>query len=392
MRGAAYRRLVLAGVAIAAYAAVSAAPSAAAAGDPTPVLAYYYIWFDPTSWTRGKTDYPVLGRYSSDERRVMERHVRWAKAAGIDGFIVSWKGTWRLNRRLEALMDVAAEQSFKLVMIYQGLDFEREPLPVAQIAVDLEYFIRHYAKHKVFRLFAKPVLIWSGTWEFSRKDVAFATTGRRDELLILSTEKDVQGYQRLQGLVDGNAYYWSSANPETYTRLGEKLDAMGQAVHSDLGLWIAPVAPGFDARLIGGRTVVPRRDGETLRKRWDAAIGSSPDAIGVISWNEFSENTHIEPSHLHGTRYLEILADITGATPQSFDVVDSSDVPTAPGTTTREPTGIGYGAPFFGGIVLAFTVIVVTLVWRSRRRALGSELSGGQRQGATGPALPSHKE
>ena len=65
--------------------------SAQAASDPTPVLAYYYIWFDATSWKRAKTDYPVLGRYSSDERRVMRQHVRWAKQSGIDGFIVSWK-------------------------------------------------------------------------------------------------------------------------------------------------------------------------------------------------------------------------------------------------------------------------------------------------------------
>src|SRR5512138_753305 len=32
-----------------------------------PVMAYYYIWFDPQSWDRAKTDYPLLGRYSSDD-------------------------------------------------------------------------------------------------------------------------------------------------------------------------------------------------------------------------------------------------------------------------------------------------------------------------------------
>jgi hypothetical protein len=59
--------------------------------DPTPLLAYYYIWFDPTSWNRAKTDYPLLGRYSSDDQEVMRQHIRWAKAAGVDGFVVSWK-------------------------------------------------------------------------------------------------------------------------------------------------------------------------------------------------------------------------------------------------------------------------------------------------------------
>ena len=50
--------------------------SAAAQSSPIPVLAYYYIWFDPGSWDRAKTDYPALGRYSSDEPAVMRTHIR----------------------------------------------------------------------------------------------------------------------------------------------------------------------------------------------------------------------------------------------------------------------------------------------------------------------------
>ena len=90
--------------------------------SPVPILAYYYIWFDSTSWLRAKTDYPELGSYSSDDRTVMRQHIQWAKAAGIDGFIVSWKSTDVLNRRLKQLSDLAEEENFKLAIIYQGLD------------------------------------------------------------------------------------------------------------------------------------------------------------------------------------------------------------------------------------------------------------------------------
>src|SRR5947209_464329 len=55
--------------------------------NPIPVFAYYYIWFDPQSWDRAKIDYPLLGRYSSDDRSVMVQHIKWAKNAGITGFI-----------------------------------------------------------------------------------------------------------------------------------------------------------------------------------------------------------------------------------------------------------------------------------------------------------------
>ena len=29
--------------------------------EGVPMLAYYYIWFDPQSWDRAKTDYPLTG-------------------------------------------------------------------------------------------------------------------------------------------------------------------------------------------------------------------------------------------------------------------------------------------------------------------------------------------
>ncbi len=89
---------------------VRAAPPPQERDDPIPLLAYYYIWFDPGSWERAKADLPLLGRYSSDDKEVMRQHVQWAKEVGIDGFIVSWKSTDRLNQRLDQLVEVAAER------------------------------------------------------------------------------------------------------------------------------------------------------------------------------------------------------------------------------------------------------------------------------------------
>src|SRR5512143_2820654 len=167
-----------------------------ATGSPVPTLAYYYIWFDTTSWNRAKTDYPLLGRYSSDDRTVMRQHIQWAKAAGITGFIVSWKSTEVLNRRLQQLIELADEEDFRLASIYQGLDFDRNPLPADRVANDLDYFVKNFASRRPFQLFQKPMVIWSGTWEFSTQDIQRVTQGRRDSLLILSSEKNLSGYER----------------------------------------------------------------------------------------------------------------------------------------------------------------------------------------------------
>jgi hypothetical protein len=155
------------------------------------------------------------------------------------------------------------------------------------------------------------------------------TGSRRDDLAILATERNVDGYERVADLVDGDLYYWSSVNPSTYPDYPGKLVELSDAVAGHDGLWIAPMAPGFDARAVGGSTVVERDEGRVLRTQWNGALASSPDALGLISWNEFSENTHIEPSERYGDAYPRLVSELTGArAPQAIDF-DSSD-PTGP--------------------------------------------------------------
>jgi hypothetical protein len=326
-------------------------------GEPVkpPMLAYYYIWYDVPSWNRAKTDYPLLGRYSSDDRETMRQHVRWAKAAGISGFIVSWKNTETLSKRLEALVEISREEDFKLAIIYQGLDFNRDPLAADRIANDLDYLIEHYGRDPVFDIFGRPLVIWSGSWEFSREQIAQVTESRRDGLLILASEKSAEDYLAKADLFDGDAYYWSSVNPHTYPGYPEKLRSMAEAVHNHGGLWIAPAAPGFDARLVGGERVVERENGDMLRLQVQTAENASPDAIGLISWNEYSENSHVEPSCEYGSQALSVIAEIEngtlatdvptacpegtpGAAVESTSTVVAQVVNTATITPTRAPT------------------------------------------------------
>jgi hypothetical protein len=350
------RRIRRLGLVLAAAAILVASPwgaPASAAETPIPTFAYYYIWFNASSWNRAKTDYPSLGRYSSDEGAVMRQHIRWAEQAGIRGFIVSWKGTDTLDARLARMVRIADEEDFSLAIIYQGLDFYRQPLPIWQIRSDLRRFSSRYGDDRAFGFFERPLVIWSGTWEFSPDEVRRVTEPLRDRLLILASERGPEEYGRLADYVDGDAYYWSSANPDTYEGYPEKLAAMGGAVHADGGLWIPPAAPGFDARLLGGTSVVPRKDGETLRREYAAAVASEPDAVGLISWNEFSENSHIEPSVRYGGRYLEVLADVLNAPSPRIPDFDSSAPQGATGQLSWPVAGLGGLALLTAGSVIA---------------------------------------
>ena len=291
---------------------VAPGPGAEAVGrELPPVFAYYYIWYQPTSWQRAKKDYPLLGRYSSDDPVVLERHVAMAQAAGLDGFLVSWKGEGHLSNRLSQLVRIADRTGFKLGIVYQGLDFDRNPLPVSRVAADLQSFADTYADDNAFDAFGQPVVVITGTERYTLAELRRATAGVRDRLRILASAKSVEEYRRTASVMEGDAYYWSSADPRSAWHR-DRLKAIGAAVHDDGGFWLAPAAAGFDARMIGGRQVIRREGGETLRVAMSSAASSDPDAIGVISWNEFSENSHVEPSEKYGAQELRALADLLG--------------------------------------------------------------------------------
>jgi hypothetical protein len=313
---------------------LTAAPARANDQVGLPVYAYYYIWYTATSWDRAKTDLPLLGNYSSDERSVMEQHVRDAKAAGLDGFLVSWKHTPVLDRRLAMLAGIARAHDFRLGLVYQGLDFFRRPLPAARVASDLSWFADHYGADAAFAPSGQePLVVWSGTWEFTRRQVARVSAAVRDRLALLGSQRTAEEYRPVSRLLDGDAYYWSSVDPEVDRHAPEVLAALGGAVHRTGGLWFPSAAPGFDARLIGGTRVVPRRGGETLRREWATALDSSADGVAVVSWNEFSENSHVEPSRHFGNSSLRQLAALLGATVPASVAADSSDGGSSSGST-----------------------------------------------------------
>jgi len=145
--------------------------------------------------------------------------------------------------------------------------------------------------------------------------------------LLLGSERSADAYAGRAALFDGDAYYWSSPDPLSTPGYQRRLNGLAAAVRADGGRWIAPAAPGFDARQIGGTSVVPRRDGQTLRAAWTGALNTSPDVLGLISWNEFSENSYVEPSKSFGDTYLKLVGDLTAALPAIGSPADSSAAP-----------------------------------------------------------------
>jgi hypothetical protein len=355
-------------------AASSTAPAASvnAVGVRPLVFAYYYIWYTPTSWRRAKIDLPQLGRYDSRDRAVVAQQMQWVRDAGIDGLIVSWKHEPRLDAALSVVVDEATKAGVKLILLYQGLDFDRLPLDAATVGGDLSWFLDRYGDAEAFHIFGRPLIVWSGTWGYKNAEIegVRAAIDAPNRALLLGSERSAEAYQGRAKLFDGDAYYWSSPDPLTTPRYQRRLDDLAATVRADGGRWIAPAAPGFDARLIGGTSIVDRRGGETLRASWAGALQTEPDVLGVISWNEYSENSYIEPSNTFGDKYLQLTHELIASMPAAGAPGEpspsaaaaaasgapipsvASDIPPSPASTTAAGSAISNVWSIVAGVVL----------------------------------------
>jgi hypothetical protein len=389
----------------------STSPGPSDSAPPTPVanppaLAYYYMWFNANSWTHTKTDWPALGNYDSTDPNIIRQQVAWAKEAGISAFLVSWKSSPSLNLALSELVDEATRQGLKLVVVYEGLDVNRNPISVQTVESDLVWFENNYGSNPVFDFYGKPAVVWSGTWRFSDADISAVRTlvDAPNRMLLLGSEKSATDYQPRASLFDGDAYYWSSADPLSTPGYNTRLKQLGDAVHAGGGIWLAPAATGFDARLNGGTSVVDRRDGATLEAAYADALATQPDGVAIISWNEYTENSYVEPSVNFGFKYLQVLAQLIGTPGSLSTFVPATPTPTVtstPAAAKAAPSPTAHGAAFggpgrpdgtdsaasIGFAVLVLGVLVVLgyrLRSRSRRESRGGADQGSGQSGATG--------
>jgi hypothetical protein len=330
--------------------------------SPVPVYAYFYQWFTPSSWNRAKQDLPLAGKYSSDDPHVLRHQIEQARGAGIDGFLTSWKSTPALNRRLDLLISIARSEHFDVGVVYEALDFNRHPLPISTVKNDMVYLVTTRGSQLKSAYYGRPVIIWTGTDQYSVSDVQSVRAALGDRAYLLAASKSVAGYQRVANYVNGEAYYWSSADPSS-PATQTKLTAMSDAVHAHHALWIAPASSGFDGRTLGGTRVIGRDKGQTLTHSLDNAFATSPDAVGIISWNEWSENTYIEPGQTYGNEELlalqSYLRDQGRIVASAQPATDSSN----PGSENSGWTGAWAAAVLAGGALLG----VIGLEIRRRR-------------------------
>ena len=140
------------------------------------IFAFYYPWYgtpnvsgywrhwndenhDPNNFIDGRRDiaakhYPLIDVYDSNDEEVIKRHIKMAKIAGIECFIVSWWGPYSFeDYALRHIMNVAEQSDFKITICYETTS------TVQKTIEDILYVLNQYGNSSCwYTINGRPVI------------------------------------------------------------------------------------------------------------------------------------------------------------------------------------------------------------------------------------------
>ncbi len=312
------------------------------------VLAFYYAWFDQSTWQSGQLSDQPAQPYDSRDRATIQRHVAQAKSAGIDALIQSWYGpSGGANNMTESnfatLLDVAGASGLRAAVDFetQGPFFSSAGDAQSALATLLTGHARHPAYLKVN---GKPVVFF---WRQQRFGVdAWAAIRQQvdpeHENIWIAEGTDL-AYLRVFDGIHLYSVAWSADPAPVLVNFGARVRKAAQ----DLGgfrYWVATAMPGYDdTRLRGaqaGGFARPRANGDYYRATFSGAAQSGADWTLVTSFNEWLEGSMIEPSVSYGDTYLNLTRELAAAYRAGAVIAPTAAPAASPTATTENRKGL----------------------------------------------------
>jgi glycosyltransferase involved in cell wall biosynthesis len=300
-------------------------------GHRTQLGAHYYPWYragkKPQHWNENQefaavTDFPVSGPYSSNSVSLIRRHLQMAADSGIDFFVVNCQVTFEGFNPTELsatrkLFRVVEKEGYPIYLsILLALDTEDPNIIKSSIRTVREEFFSLPVYHRIRN---HPILWYFMNDPFlgyffyhhrelvslNRNCYPIATGGLPYNKFLPRLLRDFfSGWCLYSPLEAGSEEKRKSAWKGSYMDFSE-----------DGGrILIFTLCPGYDdSRLTHPQRkhniyrVIPRNDLKTYEdmQKFALILNPSPDLLVITSFNEFHENTHIEPSEKFGDIYLK---------------------------------------------------------------------------------------
>ena len=325
--------------------------SAVADGAPVPrrVYAHHVPWHPPSHARPDRT---------ADAAAGVEGQILSAARAGIDGFAVDLvlKPPSRLLPGLVDMARTAAEKApgfeimpcLDLAATKDRAQWEELILGWIEQAGDLPSVGKLGDRYIVFTYAAYGMA--AEEWELLRKGIA----ERGHKLLLVGEINGPMLHSRdkfepkLPGYADvfdalycftpaGKAMHRDieQALAQADNRQREAAPSEGQPVAERLNVY--SVQPGY-YRVNTGAFNTQYRGADTYRATWADARRLEPDWVSITTWNDYTENTHVEPSRMLSDIYARITRHeaalsrgATGREPETYWLAAPAEIPDGPG-------------------------------------------------------------
>jgi hypothetical protein len=285
------------------------------------VLAFYFPWYERSTWSDPQLLDQPLQLYSTEDPADVLRQMQQAKSAGLDGVIVSFQGKdigggWN-HRRMLLVLQAAQQAGLRVSVQIETFaahlpDRPGPPHPDA-LAAWFTDIIDLYGTHPAYlRVDGRPVIfmyVWHAVDEQVWRTALARVRATGRQLFVLADDERASAL----AMADSTYTFAGSLFARDLNVYARDLGLAMRSWHllgADRGsqrLGIVAVSPGYDERGLRDRPerrVLDRRGGELYDAQWSAAIESGVDWVVISSWNEWWENSHIEPSRQYGDTYV----------------------------------------------------------------------------------------
>jgi glycosyltransferase involved in cell wall biosynthesis len=295
----------------------------------------YYCWYGDGYGSRhwndnplygGVTDTPLFGFYESFRRSTMEAHFELLEGVGID-FVI-------LNLHVEpdgmnSYEKATIENLFRVAdAVGTKLRFAIQLCPAGCSSAVFVSAVDHVSAHfagnsRYLNLQSRPALyvFWTGELDGRRPDIGQMKEGLARFVPIATSLRpyDSRGEQKkTMGLFNGFSLFspLDVCNPDHWRDTWQATYHSASAGNRHIRIFT--VSPGYDDAHLGDlarrrniRRKIPRNGGQTYRVMLDCALGLDPcpQQVLISSFNEYHENSHIEPSLKGGFLYMEMTRD-----------------------------------------------------------------------------------
>lgn len=285
------------------------------------VLADFYPWWstytDPTL-----ADTPANPR-STNSLAGVESMTAQAKANGVNGFVVSWDGQNGHGSQFQLALR-AAKDKHQVITGYLETAEAASSVSSSQLPSTVLTWLAQLLKYSPNSSFLKAS---DGVPVVFVYQMGTLTAAQWSSLL--AQLKSQYGYSvHLVGDVTDPAYTpyeWGigrypavdSGASLTNRSIDDGLAAKSGAVvgAGPAKAYVATVSPGYDDQALRGvlNPIIDRLGGQRYTDTWNAALTGQPDWVLVTSWNEWWEDTQIEPGLLTGGQALAQTGQQAGA-------------------------------------------------------------------------------